>query len=472
MIPEQSNNKGKKVECRWGSFYLVISLMEMVWQITKTEKLAEYWLEISVYITGLITQTNVTATAIAQEVGVVSHDKLSRMLKALGCTIEEGAILSVKLIEALGLKGCLIIDDVLLPKPFAKALAYCGWDWDHSRKINVFGQRLVFIVWSNGKITIPLLFAFWQKGPKTVKKKKRAKAKLGRRCKLGRKISNYSAKARARRARYKARLRVKLRRKRLENGVHVRTKNELARCLVWKLVRAGIKSEFILFDSWYGSKENTALFERLKLKWVSRTKENTKVYFNGEFLEVRQLANTVKKANYHYYDVLGARVRSFQVKVADRFLKLTVIKDDTSKESGRTKYLITNALWLTNMEHVFWYRRRWAIEVFFRDAKQELGLNKCEARIASVITSHILLVCLTYTFLQLLKPMEFQHRPSVKHSIHTFASLIVVASPVKQFVRFSISGKLDLVSILSFWDSFRTRFYNLPCPESPLFTCT
>lgn len=470
MIIKQSNNKGKQLECRWGSFYLVISLMQLIWQITKTEKVEKYWLEISVYITGLITQTNVTATEIAKEIGIVSHDKLSRMLKALGCGIEKGAILAVKLIESLGLEGYLIIDDVLIPKPFAKMLGYCGWDWDHSRKINVFGQRLVFIVWSNGKITIPILFAFWQKGPKTVAKKKPKKTKLGRKRKLGRKISNYSAKAKAKRARYKARTRVKLRRIRLSNGVHLRSKNELARCLVWKLVRVGIKSEFILFDSWYASKENLIFFERLNLKWVSRTKENAKVWLNAECLTVKEIAAKIKKANYHYYNVLGARVRSFQVKVEDRFLKLTVIKDDTSKESGRTKYLMTNATWLTNMEHVFWYRRRWAIEVFFRDAKQELGLAKCEARDPKVIVSHVLLVCLAYTFLQLLKPVQYQQRPSIKHTIHTIAPLLVVFTSGKQVVRFTPSGKLDLVSLDSLWDSFRTRFYLLPAPESLLFS--
>jgi transposase len=45
--------------------------------------------------------------------------------------------------------------------------------------------------------------------------------------------------------------------------------------------------------------------------------------------------------------------------------KLTVIKNDTAREASSTKYLLTNACHLTNLEHIFWYRKRWAIEPTF-----------------------------------------------------------------------------------------------------------
>lgn len=46
-----------------------------------------------------------------------------------------------------------------LPQPFAKALALCFGDYDHAARRNCFGQRLVFVVWSNGALVIPLLRA-------------------------------------------------------------------------------------------------------------------------------------------------------------------------------------------------------------------------------------------------------------------------------------------------------------------------
>jgi hypothetical protein len=425
----------------------------------------------AVYITGLITQTHARTTTIAEQVGLVSHDQLSRMLAALGWTITSGAICVVRLIEILGLgDGYLIIDDVLIPKPFAKLIAFAGWDWDHSKHYNVFGQRLVFVVWSNGYLTIPLLFAFWQKDES--KPRKRKKRGRGRPRKSGRPVTDYSAKARARRKEYRRkrnRRKAQLARKRLPNGVHYRSKNELARVLVWKLIRRGIKSEFILFDNWYASQENLALFERLGLSWVTRVKDNAKVVYNKKYLSIKEVANTVEKADYHYYDTVRARIRSFNILMAGSLRKLTVIRNDSAPEAGRIKYLLTNATQLTNLEHVFWYRNRWAIELFFRDCKQFLNLTTCEARSEKVVVAHVVLVCIAYTFMQLLKPLASKQRPSVGSTIKTIAPLVVVLDS-HQIVRPIANGSFqvacfdDLVSVL------RTGFPLLPCPENPLIS--
>lgn len=473
MLIKQADNTTKLPQCRWASFYLVIGLIKGLGYLSGKLSIlpAKYWLLIAVYVTGLVTQENVTTTTIAAGVGIVSHDQLTRMLQSLSWGLSEGAILTVRFVIALGIEGYLIIDDVLIPKPFASKIAFCYWDHDHSNKRHVFGQRLVFVVWSNGWITIPLLFAFWQKGPSTGKKKKRrGKGKPGRKKKRGRKVTDYSKAAKRRRALYRERKRRKGRRVRLENGLHYRSKNELARCLVWKLVRRGIQTNFILFDNWYASRENLALFERLGLYWVTRSKENAGVYYNDERLMVKEVANTVKKANYHYYDALSARVRSFEVTLADRLVKLTVIKDDTAAEAGRTKYLMTNALHLTNQEHVLWYRARWVVEVFFRDCKQYLGLAKCEVRTAEAVTSHVGLVCVAYIFLQLLKPVSHEQRPSIRVSKNALAPLIVVLQVNWQIVRQKPNGELELLSYEHLWHPLRTGILKLPCPELIDFT--
>jgi transposase len=234
---------------------------------------------------------------------------------------------------------------------------------------------------------------------------------------------------------------------------------------VWKLVRRGIGVEFILFDNWYASRDNLALFERLGLKWVTRCKENAKVYYQGERLTVKQVAATVKKANYHYYSALGARIRSYEVEYGDRSVKLVVIKDDTAAEAGRSKYLMTNALKLTNQETVEWYRKRWTIEVFFRDAKQYLGLAKSEARSEQAVISHVGLVCVAYVILHLLKPVVAQQRPSIRASKNAVAALVVVVQVNWQIVRQKATGRFEEVTYEQLWHPIRTRFHDLACPE-------
>jgi hypothetical protein len=433
---------------------------------------ARLWLAMAVYLTGLITQTNVTATAIAASVGLISHDGLSRLVQGLGWTLGQGASLAVRLVQALGVEGYLVLDDVLIPKPFASLIAFGGWDYDHSLKRHAFGQRLVFVVWSTGWLVIPLAFAFWQKGPPPARPRRRRRRQRGRPRKRGRPITDHSAPGRRRRALKRARRQAQKRRPvRLPNGVRYRTKNELARALVWRVVRRGLRPRFILFDNWYFSRENVALFERLELSWVTRAQANLKVWLDGRRLSVQQVAATVTKANYHYYRALGVRLRSFQVQWQGRRLKLTVIKDDRGPEGGRTKYLVTNDLTLTNQAHVRWYRRRWVIEVFFLDAKQEVGLARCEARTPQAVIAHVVLVCVAYTFLQLLKPLAADRRVSGRASKDALAPLVVVRTLEASFevARPEPSGHFECVSFDHLWHPVRTRLPGLSWPQKPVF---
>lgn len=448
--------------CRWAIFYVLGRLLT-----TLRPLLADLGLRFSlaavVYLTGLITQQNVTVTEIATQVGFVSHDALQRMLRTLGVTLTAGLCLVVRLVTALSSEaGALSIDDVLLPKPFAKAIALCFWDYDHSTRRNCFGQRLVFVVWSNGKLLIPLLFAFWQKDPtrKPKKKKKKAKGKT--------KGTGASPRRRTRRKRSPH----PKRRLRLPNGVHYRTKNELAQALVWRLVRRGLPVEYVLFDNWYASHGNFRLFERLHLKWVTRAKGNYRVLFGGVSLTVSQVAATIRKANYHYYAKLRARARSFVVEKDGRLLTLTVIKDDRGPEGGRTKYLLTNATGLATCEVIAWYRRRWAIEVFFRDCKQYLGLGRSEVRDETAIISHVFLVCVAYTTLQLLKPEKHEQNVSVRADKHALAPLLLIVLPTGEHCakRLLANGSGEIIQLDHLLSPLRTRLPAFPLAKCPDFT--
>jgi len=102
------------------------------------------------YLTGLITGTEVTATAISHALGGVSHDALTRFLGGSWWTARQGLLAAVRVVSWLGDEGWLIVDDVLIPKPYARLIAFCGWDFDHALRRNVFGLRLVFVVRCNG----------------------------------------------------------------------------------------------------------------------------------------------------------------------------------------------------------------------------------------------------------------------------------------------------------------------------------
>jgi len=127
VLTTQQHFTTKLPQNGWASFYLVIKLIKTLCFVTANLSLMpeQFWLVLAVYITGLITQQDVTVTAIATGIGIVSHDQLSRMLQGLSWGISQGAILSVRLIEASGMQGYFVIDDVLIPKPFAGKIAFC-----------------------------------------------------------------------------------------------------------------------------------------------------------------------------------------------------------------------------------------------------------------------------------------------------------------------------------------------------------
>jgi Transposase DDE domain/DDE superfamily endonuclease len=420
------------------------------------------------YLTGLITGSEVSATAISQALGEVSHDTLTRFLHGSWWTGRQLLVAAVRVVSWLGGEGWLIVDDVLIPKPYARVIAFCGWDFDHALRRNVCGLRLVFVVWCNGWLTVPLGFYVWQKDPTRNPRPKRKRAKPGRPRKRGPKVRRHTRRARTQRARRQAlQQAVRRVRPRTATGTPYHTKNELARALVWRVIRAGVRARFLLCDNWYASRSNLRSFARWQLAWVTRLKNNTVVRFQGHTMTVAQVAATVAPANYHYYAQLGARARAFAVEWLGEPIKLTVVKHDSHPERDRTKYLATNELSLSTAEHVRWYRRRWPVEVFFRDAKQLLGLGRSQARQPHAVLTHIMVVCVAYVGLQLLKPLTPHPQLSVSQSKKALLPLrlCVTAQGAACLVRLTTTGQFEPVDVEALWEPIRTRLGGLELPK-------
>jgi hypothetical protein len=420
------------------------------------------------YLAGLITGSEVSATAISQALGEVSHDTVTRFLHGGWWTARQLLGAAVRVVSWLGNEGWRIVDEVLIPQPYARLSAFCGWDFDPALGCNVFGLRVVFVVWCNGWLTVPLSFAVWQKDPTRKPRPKHKRAKRGRPRKRGPKVRCHTGRARTRRARRRALQQGARRvRPRTASGPPYHTKNELARALVWRIGRAGIQGRFILFDNWYAWRENLHCFTRLELAWVTRLKSNTQVRYQGRTLTVQQVAPTVAPANYHYYAALGARARSFGVELFGRPVKLTVVNHDSHPERDRTKYLATSELSLSNAEHVRWYRRRWPVEVFFRDAKQLLSLGRSQVRQPRAVLTHIVLVCVAYVGLQLLKPLRPQPHLSVGQSKKALLPLRVLVHPggAACLVRLTATGQFASVEGEDLLEPLRTRLGGLELPK-------
>jgi putative transposase len=100
--------------------------------------------------------------ALAEALQTVSHDRLTRLLQAewSGQTLLALAVRTLFVWE----RGYLILDDTVIPKPFATAIAGLAWVFSSQEHKPVSGLSLVLLVWTNGTLRIPLGIRLWHKG--------------------------------------------------------------------------------------------------------------------------------------------------------------------------------------------------------------------------------------------------------------------------------------------------------------------
>ena len=115
------------------------------------------------YLTALLYyRTSATCVALAEALQTVSHDRLTRMLRAdwSGQTLLESACRTLFVCE----RGYLIIDDTVVPKPFATAMEDLAWVFSSHQGKPVYGFAVVLLIWTDGRVRIPLGIRLWHKG--------------------------------------------------------------------------------------------------------------------------------------------------------------------------------------------------------------------------------------------------------------------------------------------------------------------
>jgi hypothetical protein len=115
------------------------------------------------YLTALLYyRTSASCVALAEALETISHDRLTRLLQGdwSGQRLLELALRTLFVWE----RGYLIIDDTVIPKPFAAAIEGLAWVFSSRERQPVYGLSLVLLVWTNGTLRIPLGMRLWRKG--------------------------------------------------------------------------------------------------------------------------------------------------------------------------------------------------------------------------------------------------------------------------------------------------------------------
>jgi hypothetical protein len=311
---------------------------------------------IAVYVTGLLLlDARPTQTRISQVLPAREHDALNRLLRTLPLSpraLLAGTLALVAgLSRALGTLGYLVVDDVVIEKPFARRLPWAAWTYSFAQKRKVYGCHVVLVSWTSdptGRWRLPVAFRLWR--PK-------------RTCRPGR----------------------------------YQKKTELVVAMLRELVAAGCPAAYLVGDTAYTGGCVSKAAGRRGLVWVGTLSPRTTVVYRGRRQAGRDLAGHLKLK---WRPPLGVRAVALRVYApALGQVRLVVLRN----EHGNYEYLVTNALATDLTTLIERPRSRWRIETIFRDTKQLAGLGACQGWVDQALVRHVALVFLTFVVLQLLR---------------------------------------------------------------------
>src|SRR3954466_6270076 len=107
---------------------------------------------VALYVTGLVLlDARPSQTRISQALPAREHDALNRLLRTLPpstrALLAGPLVLVAGLSRALGTVGYLVVDDVVIEKPFAKRLPWAAWTYSFAKKRKVDGCHILPVSW-------------------------------------------------------------------------------------------------------------------------------------------------------------------------------------------------------------------------------------------------------------------------------------------------------------------------------------
>lgn len=158
-------------------------------------------------------------------------------------------------------------------------------------------------------------------------------------------------------------------------------KNQIARDMVARAIRAGFRGKYMLADSWFCNKANIAFAISMGLTAVLRMKRSkTKYRYCGQLYTLVEL-NAIFKRRMVKLSGLNWRVVKVIVEMdlaldgeQPLWTKVAVVIS-APKAGGKNKWaaFLSTDVEMSPEKVLEVYSRRWGIEVYFKEAKQNMG---------------------------------------------------------------------------------------------------
>ena len=346
-----------------------------------------------------------------------------------------------KFSEPVGNTKCLIFDDTEIVKT-GKAIEGVSKIHSHVSKTFIFGFKLLVAGYWNGSVFIPIDFSFHRENKNNKKRK------------YGLTKKEYRKQKRTKRKKGSPVLR---RFKELNSK-----KNDIIVEMFKRINQRQISVNYILIDSWFTTITllKKLMFVNDKINIIGMYKYNSKVSMEQEEKTIKQLRKSkkgIKRSRttgfYHMSfvgEIDGLKLKIFLTRKGKNGAWHTLISTDTS-------------LSFNHMIEI--YNIRWSIEVFFKEAKQLLGLGKSQStnfdvQVAQVTITMIqyLLISLKYrveayeTINGLFKDMKQNY---IEHKLNKrLMSVIIDILVVLDLLGIEINIETTISNLISYSDNF------------------
>lgn len=290
--------------------------------------------------------------------GQVSHDQVTRFLSSEEYTSKDlwrEVKTTVRQVEREG--AVLIFDDTIQEKPYTDENEVMCWHYDHSKGRAVQGFNLLNCLYHVKDVSIPVAFELIKKPIEycDLKTRKRKRASLV-------------------------------------------TKNELMREMLHVCVKNKLLFRYVLFDTWFSSKENMRYIkETHKKDFICALKSNRLAAVSEEDYQANRFTPIE--------DLPWQEETLFTGWLKDVPFPVLLVRRVFTNKDGSTGilYLACSDTTLTRGLILSTYQKRWPVEVFHKSLKQNAALGKAPVRRIVTQNNHVFAVLYATFKLECLK---------------------------------------------------------------------
>jgi len=257
----------------------------------------------------------------------------------------------------------LIADDTIAPKT-GKKMELVSYHFDHKVNRSILGNQCLQLGYHNGINFFPLHVSF----------NTSSKSPINPLRDIDKRTSGWH---------------------RRKEALHKKTETLIQ--MIERSWKSGIDASFVLFDSWFAHDDMISKIVNIGYGVICRLKKgNVKYTYQEQQYTLKQLWQKVARKQTVF-------LSEFQVKAV--CLNVTLPKTGDVRilfiSDGKKQWhaLLSTDLEIEALKILDYYSRRWAIEVFFKDAKQMLRLGKEQSKTFDAVVASYSIVMLRYLLL-------------------------------------------------------------------------